>query len=292
MHDYLTETGREVEEIYEAGGWTTLRRRARLVEGDDEAAEALSERLGRLLHVDEPARLAAYLGAGPLAGNARFPATLGEVDRRRLEMLDAQLWERGELPIAEETLRKLTELPAILGELDELRVVLEERISLASQIFPVPEWPLALHHQYMRREILTAVGFTRPGKKKHVVPSGILKVEDRQCELLFVTLDKSGTDFSPTTRYRDYAISRDRFHWETQGSASASRPSGRRYIESPGNGMTFQLFVRTTSDDPFAYLGPVLYEGHKGDRPIAITWRLEHAMPAGLFERYATLVTT
>jgi voltage-gated potassium channel len=38
-------------------------------------------------------------------------------------------------------------------------------------------------------------------------------------------------------------------------------------------------------------LGPVLYQGHLGDRPIAITWRLEHAVPAALFDAYATLVS-
>jgi len=30
---------------------------------------------------------------------------------------------------------------------------------------------------------------------------------------------------------------------------------------------------------------------HAGDRPISITWKLQHAMPAVLFDRYATLVS-
>ena len=95
---------------------------------------------------------------------------------------------------------------------------------------------------------------------------GILKLDERR-ELLFVTLDKSGTGFSPSTRYKDHAISRDLFHWETQGAASVSRPSGQRYIESPGNGMTFQLFVRSAPTDAFGFLGPVRYQSHTGDRP-------------------------
>jgi hypothetical protein len=41
----------------------------------------------------------------------------------------------------------------------------------------------------------------------------------------------------------------------------------------------------------YAYLGPVTYESHTGDRPIAITWRLAHPMPAALFDRYATLAS-
>jgi hypothetical protein len=33
----------------------------------------------------------------------------------------------------------------------------------------------------------------------------------------------------------------------------------------------------------------VRYESRAGDRPIAVTWRLDHPMPAGLFEPYARL---
>jgi hypothetical protein len=162
---------------------------------------------------------------------------------------------------------------------------------LASEVYPMPSWPLALHHHYTRREILAGVGYLEVGEKKKALQGGILKLEEQHCELLFVTLDKSGAGFSPTTRYRDYAISRGLFHWETQGAASVTRPSGRRYIESPGNGMTFHLFVRSTPREAFAFLGPIRYRSHTGDRPVAITWQLESPMPAGLFEKYATLAT-
>lgn len=68
-----------------------------------------------------------------------------------------------------------------------------------------------------------------------------------------------------------------------------SRPSGRRYIESRTTGWSFYLFVRTDPEAAYAFLGQAAYESHTGDRPIAITWRLGHSMPATLFERYATL---
>lgn len=94
---------------------------------------------------------------------------------------------------------------------------------------------------------------------------------------------------SPTTRFRDYASSPELFHWETQAAASVTRPSGRRYIESATTGWSFFLFVRPDPDSSFAFLGPVTYESHTGDRPIAITWRLATPMPAVLYDRYATL---
>jgi hypothetical protein len=152
----------------------------------------------------------------------------------------------------------------------------------------VPEWPLALHRHYGRREIAAAVGHVEAGDKAVSLQTGILGLPNQR-ELLFVTLDKSGKSFSPTTRYRDYAISPELFHWETQAGASISRPSGKRYFESRTNGWQFFLFVRTDPESTFAFLGPVTYETHSGDRPIAITWRLRTPMPASLYERYATL---
>ena len=63
---------------------------------------------------------------------------------------------------------------------------------------------------------------------------GVLRLTDIKTELFFVTLDKSDGGFSPTTSYRDYAISRDHFHWETQNSAAEDTPTGRRYLQQPG----------------------------------------------------------
>ena len=56
----------------------------------------------------------------------------------------------------------------------------------------------------------------------------VLWDEATQTDLLFVTLEKSDADFSPTTRYADYPISPTLFHWESQNSASAHTPTGRR----------------------------------------------------------------
>ena len=106
---------------------------------------------------------------------------------------------------------------------------------------------------------------------------------------MLVTLDESAASFSPTTRYRDYAISPTLFHWETQTAASVERESGRRYVESPWNGWTFHLFVRPHRDATYAFLGPVTFVSAARDRPIGVTWRLEHAMSGGLFDAFASL---
>ena len=40
------------------------------------------------------------------------------------------------------------------------------------------------------------------------------------------TLDKSSGSFSPTTRYRDYAITRNLIHWESQSITRADSATG------------------------------------------------------------------
>jgi superfamily II DNA or RNA helicase/HKD family nuclease len=286
LGQFLDATGRDVDEVYDAGGWSTLRARAGLASVSEEDQD-ISRRLGRLLHVDEPTRLRAYRDA--IAAARADDTSLSVADRARLHMLEFQLHHRGVLRAAEETARWLAERPAIAVELEELREVLEDRVALADEVYPIAEWPLALHRHYERREIVAAVGHAVPGEKGSIPQGGVLTLEGNR-QLLFVTLDKSGRGFSPTTRYRDYALSPDLFHWETQAAASVSRPSGRRYIESPGNGWAFFLFVRTDPEAPFAFLGPVTYQSHTGDRPIAITWRIATPMPAVLYDRFRTLL--
>jgi hypothetical protein len=34
---------------------------------------------------------------------------------------------------------------------------------------------------------------------------------------------------------------------------------------------------------PYVLLGPASYVSHEGERPLAITWELQHAMPSTFF---------
>ena len=104
-------------------------------------------------------------------------------------------------------------------------------------------------------------------------------------DAFFVTLTKSEADYSPTTLYRDYPISPMLFHWESQSTTSVASKTGQRYLTGSSNVL---LFVREKKSDefgtaPYLFLGPARYVEHTGDRPIAITWQLEHAMPTDFF---------
>jgi hypothetical protein len=284
LGEFLERTGRELEDVYKAGGWSTLRSNAGIGDKLDEDTKVLSGRVERLLHTDDSSRLALWKNAASAEHSAADP-----VYARRLSMVDFQLNDRGVLRETADVPKWLFAHTAIRDELSQLADVLNDRIGLAEETDPVAAWPLALHRQYKRREIVAAVGFVKPGKKGVTPQSGILMLPEEKRELLFVTLDKSAASFSPTTRYRDYAVSPTLFHWETQSAASVSRPSGRRYLDSAHNGWSFFLFVRSDPDAPYAFLGPVTLKAASGDRPIGITWRLEHAMSGALFDRFATL---
>ncbi|HZJ10674.1 MAG TPA: DUF3427 domain-containing protein, partial [Trueperaceae bacterium] len=110
-------------------------------------------------------------------------------------------------------------------------------------------------------------------------------------DVFLVTLRKSERDYSPTTLYNDYAISPELFHWESQSATSQASPTGGRYLAANERRGQVLLFVREAKRgpggiaSPYLFLGPCrLVEAH-GDRPIAITWRLERPMPRTFFQR-------
>jgi len=88
--------------------------------------------------------------------------------------------------------------------------------------------------------------------------------------------------------YRDFALSPELFHWESQSTTSASSPTGQRYVNHRRDGTNVLLFVRETKNNslgtsPYVFLGPADYVRHEGSRPIAVTWRLHRPMPTEIF---------
>ena len=110
-------------------------------------------------------------------------------------------------------------------------------------------------------------------------------------DLLAFTLDKTTGQFSPTTRYRDYAISTELIHWESQSATRADSETGRRYQNHAAAGTHIMLFARERSDDrAFYFLGPATYVKHESEQPMAITWRLHRPLPGDLFAAFAAAV--
>lgn len=114
---------------------------------------------------------------------------------------------------------------------------------------------------------------------------GVKWIPEAQTDVLLVTLQKSAADYSPTTLYRDYAISETLFHWESQNATSPESSTGRRYIRHRKEGSHVVLFVRTAKEgdlgtQPYTCLGTADYVRHTGSKPMQIEWKLDRAMPA------------
>jgi hypothetical protein len=121
--------------------------------------------------------------------------------------------------------------------------------------------------------------------------TGVWWEPSSRTDLFAFTLDKSVGGFSPTTRYRDYAISSELIHWESQSATSTESETGDRYINHRARGTRILLFARLrTTDRAFWCLGPATYVSHVGERPIAFTWRLNHHLPGDLHSAFAAAV--
>ena len=151
--------------------------------------------------------------------------------------------------------------------------------------------PLQVHARYTRVEILAAMGLGANRAKIASWQSGVYEAKPANAELFAFTLDKSSGGFSPTTRYRDYAISRTLIHWESQSSTREDSATGLRYRNQERDGRAILLFARLRADDrAFWFLGPATYRGHTGEKPMAITWQLAVPLPGDLYASFAAAV--
>jgi hypothetical protein len=144
-----------------------------------------------------------------------------------------------------------------------------------------------------RASSLAVLGYAALARPPANFREGVLWTESLQTDTFFVTVNKSERDYSPTTRYHDYAISPSLFHWESQNATSIDSLVGRRYLTQRESSRHVLLFARETAyydwdksrTRPYTCLGPATYKEHTGNKPIAITYELRHPMPIDTFRQ-------
>ncbi|HEX5051769.1 MAG TPA: DUF3427 domain-containing protein [Planctomycetota bacterium] len=291
---YLEHAGLDLEDVYDGGRtWSDLQQAAGLRVLPGGAYERVLRRgCARLLHVDDTLRIESYLRF--LAAESP-PAVAGlpPRERRLLRMLIGLVADRAltKATSLQEGCDQLWAHAQVRAELRALLPLLAERIShLHRPLSSHPNVPLCIHARYSRIEILAAFG-VGDGAKVAPWQTGAYWHESAKADLFTFTLDKTSGQFSPTTRYRDYAMSRDLIHWESQSVTRAESETGRRYQNHVALGTSIMLFARLrTSDRAFWFLGPATYQRHESELPMAVTWRLEHPLPADLFAAFAAAV--
>lgn len=296
LADYLRETGLDASDVYHGDrSWMALRDAAGLpipTAGPHNAA--LRRAIARMTHVDDPVRLLTY---AQWLSQGDEPQPVDVRGQRLLRMLVASLIgsirtsNDGDLAAAAKIIwsdeNARADLAALIGALRADSVMSRDAILPLAE---VEVSPLQLHARYTRIEILAAVG----AHPDVVVPpswqSGVWFEQSVPVDLLAFTLDKSDGSFSPTTRYRDYAISDSLIHWESQSVTREGSETGQRYIHHRELGSAVWLFARATRKDRFWFLGPASYVSHYGERPMAITWRLDTPLPESLYAAMAAAV--
>jgi superfamily II DNA or RNA helicase/HKD family nuclease len=283
---FLDESGLELSDILRRGShsWTRLRRDANLTtRAGSELEDRLLRRVRAFAHVDDPGRAAAY--STMLRDDAPQYEELSPSEQRLARMMLFSLWpDGGGYTSIDEGLRALRHERATR---DELRSVVDiafesarhQTVGLSGTLADIP---LQVHARYQREEILAALDFPR---NPNSMREGVWYSRPRNIDLLLITLKKSESDYSPTTMYRDYPISPTLFHWESQSTTSLGSETGQRYISGAS---TVLLFAREEAKDEFGtssylFLGESRHLSHEGERPIAITWQLAHAMPTDFF---------
>ena len=216
------------------------------------------------------------------------------IDDRSATALHYLLWgkkaEQVSVANHQESLQKWLENSHAVRDAQEIAAWRMHQKNFATPPIQLPfPCPLRLHAAYGSPEIKAALGLAdlhRPGP----AGTGVLHAQELRTYIHLVTFRKDQRDFSPTTLYRDYPISRTLLHWESQANTTQQSPTGQNYLHFKEQGYTILFFARLEKridgvTAPFLFLGPAKrLVSYKGNRPVAMEWELQYPIPAELFE--------
>lgn len=301
LGDYLGKSGRGLPDIYKPASrnvsgrklpatWSLVRHLAfgdRKHSAVEQALAAqIMRRVSALTHVDDLERAREYrriLESGASSNEL--------VASPYAAMLYYTFWPNGDGGSVAEGLDEIRSNEVLRRELDQLLAVTSSSGRLTPRRLEgeLERVPLRTHARYSREELLAALGM---GVKEKPQPGyfreGVKWFKEHRTDVLLITLRKSDADFSPSTRYRDYALTPQLFHWESQSGTSDASTTGQRYINHREEGTNVLLFVRhaKTGDlgtEPYTCVGTAQYVSHEGSRPIQFVWELDRPMPTDLF---------
>ncbi len=212
--------------------------------------------------------------------------SLSELNELMLKMLYITIWNTDTVNFRSDRVKndfaQLFNSPVLLSELKELLEYRYSKIDFVDINADIGfSSPLAVHCSYTKNQILVALGYDKPND----IREGVVELKEKKTDVFFVTLNKSDKEYSPSTLYKDYSLSENLFHWESQNKTSPESVTGQRYIHHAERGNHILLFVRENKDDEYGitelytFLGPVQYVSHEGSKPMSIIWKLNDPIP-------------
>ena len=283
---FLAESGVELHDVVRSDrSWTQMRRDAGLaVPARGPREKELLKRVRAFAHVDDPERAAAYTRWLSDDASSYDDPALTELERAFGRMLFFSLWtDSGGFDSYAAGLASLGSEPNVREDLRQVIALGLERAQHVARPLNggLSDLPLRVDASYTREEAVSALQYVSiEGRKPNSFREGVLWSEPPHTDAFFVTLHKSEEDYSPSTMYRDYFISPELFHWESQSTTTSASRTGQRYINHESLGSHVLLFSRDHkitefgSGAPYRFYGPLTYKSHEGERPMAITWHL------------------
>jgi superfamily II DNA or RNA helicase len=184
---------------------------------------------------------------------------------------------------------RLAANPTICADLDEILAWAQDVSHTSGHPLQLPyPSPLEIHANYGIKEIQAALGKANLDSAGQT-GVGVLHFAEIKTYALLVTFQKTEKEFSPSTMYADYPISRELVHWESQANTAQHHADGQNLIHHHDRGYTILLFARGQKKRngitaPFTCLGPVQLVSFESERPIKMVWKLEQPMPVEMFE--------
>ncbi len=293
LQNFLNQFDLDIRVIYKTKCWNALLKEAGMLSyPTDRFTSEFEKNMSRLIHVNS----IRYLGFINQLINNGFNYKHTPRNNTFALMLYYDLFVKSidnfGFASVDEGLKKFGSYPLFVEELRQIVQYLSEHLIISTK--PIVELGednvLELFGCYTREQQLAIFG-KRTARKAGAIPqSGVYSIDNINTELLWVTLNKSDKDFSPSTQYEDYAINETLFNWQSQNSASHQN-SGRRYVEQKKNGRKFILFVREHKVDeygftsPYYCLGLVDYVKSHGNKPMTITWAMRNHIPGFILEK-------
>lgn len=292
LTQFLENNGQDIRILYTQNKcWTSLKRAAgRISYQDTPTTRRLEKGMGNLVHHNTSSFLhfvkdftqgsKEYLNKKNLSYTTMFYYDLYQERIDKTEFKDAGMYKALDI-LHEEEYRYFKQ------EIEEIVSYRLENLEITTS--PLGDTVLSgieLYGCYTREEIFTLTGRQTENRRMQGSVSGVFTLPEYNTTLLFVTLNKSDKDFSPSTQYDDYIINKDYFHWQSKNTDAHNNAGGQIYTRQPEKHNKIVLFVREEKKDgfgnttPFHCFGLVDYVSSHGNFPMNITWKLHQPVMA------------
>lgn len=299
LKNFLDNFGLDIRAIFKSPhSWARLKnsagKRVENFDPDSKYTKLLEGGLSRLYHTNSYD----YLSFLKAVINSGFqPELLTDRQRRFAKLLYYTIWLD---PIEkvnkeyltsfrdiEDAIKSLNTLPWFVEELDTLIDIRLSGLSKTTRWIDIAEGAnIELYGCYSADEIHLLL----ENKLGRWQVLGTQYNHANRFAMVFVTLNKSDKDYSPSTLYEDYAISAKQFHWQSMNKTQEHSEEGQRIINQNRNGWKYILFVRDSKTDEYGFtngyycLGEMDFYSSHGECPMNVVWNMREPIPGFILE--------